>query len=99
MINFPVAESAAATSISKRLGGIAAALDSGQNIAAAQESLAELRSTLSLSSGLETRSAKTGGVKYRATYMLNAVMLADNLRMIHAQDTDLLETVVKQWLH
>ena len=107
MVNFPSPAAASAADradmrskslIERQLDLIKDALASGNPAEAhgAMAALDELQGTLQTSSGLQARANNRGGVEYRANYMLDSVLLADNLRMIHAQDSDLLETVVRQ---
>ena len=65
------------------------------DVSAAGEGLSALHSTLAPVSGMERR-GKKGGVKYKADYILNAVLLADNVRPVPVDETDFLTTVVKQ---
>ena len=86
------------TRISWQLDCISRGLESGVegDVAAARAAVQELQSLLKTCSGLEQRANRKGGLQYKAIFMLDAVMLADNLRGIHAQEADLMETVVKQ---
>ena len=73
-------------------------LDSS-NLDGLRVGLRALRDTLQPSSGLVKRSAK-GGSQYRALFMLDSVLLADNLKSVSdtsaADETNLLRTVVSQ---
>ena len=81
--------------INLRLDSILQCIHAG-DVAGAQEAVETVRSVLQLSSGKQQRAGKKGGVQYKPLYILDSVLLADNLKLIHADEPDLLETVVKQ---
>ena len=94
----PARESRAApeqSDIDKRLDSILQSVQSG-DLDAATAAVTSLRKVLKPCDGRQQREDKRGGVQYRPLYILDSVLLADNLRMIHAQEPDLLEIVVKQ---
>ena len=60
-----------------------------------------LEQALNPSSGMHKRAGGCGGVQYRALFMLDAVLLADNLRSLSTDSWEvdegtLLQTVVRQ---
>lgn len=64
----------------------------------------KLRSTLQVTNGCKRRvgnqgdeKKRVGGIQYAPTYLLDAVLLADNLKALHP-DTHLLLDVVRQFL-
>ena len=65
------------------------------DVTAAGEGVSILSKILTPMSGMESR-GKKGGVKYKADYILNAVLLGDNVRPVPVDETDFLTTVVKQ---
>ena len=89
------------TMVEQQLSNLQECLASG-DLDRAGDSLEYLRTILQPSSGQKPRASsgggQVGGVQYRSTYMLDCVLLSDNLRSIHASEPDLLATVVKQSL-
>ena len=72
-------------------------LDLG-NVLQVKESLRELKERLLPVSSKQSRQKGKGGVQYKPGYILNAVLLADNLRPLPANEIDFLGTVALQCL-
>ena len=97
MVDFGSGAEAAASNMSKELDALAASVAVGDTDAA-NKIITYLREALMPSSGQEPRAKSIGGVQYRPTYMLDAVLLCDNLRSVHSEEPELLSTVAKQLL-
>ena len=61
-----------------------------------QQQLLQLRKMLGPLSPMQSR--PQGGLRYRANYILNTVLLADSLKPIPQEEPDLLRTVLQQIL-
>ena len=85
------------TALSLQLELLSNSVASGDSDAA-NRVIEYLQGILLPTSGQSSRPNKVGGVQYRAEYMLDCVLLSDNLRAVHAEEPDLLTTVVKQRL-
>lgn len=90
----PAAHQRATTALDERLHRLQAALDEGDS-ETAKHIICELRKVLTPSKGVETRPGK-GGCQYNDNYMLNIVLLADNLKPMPKEDVTFLSSVVHQ---
>ena len=90
LVNFPSSEArgkkqatAQPSHVTAQLDVISRALEEmgggGASVSAAQAAVRDLKKMLVPSAGTEQRANKIGGFKYRAEYMLDCVLLTDNL--------------------
>ena len=103
MIDFPTAKPKASvhqqqTAVSMAFGQMLRDLDAG-NVERVRTGLLAMQNTLRPASGLQKRASQSGGTQYRPLFVLDCVLLADNLKALvdsNEDESSLLQTVVRQ---